>query len=51
MIWRVVIWTSPNKGDSTEHDTKDAAYEWANEHHDAHAIEIYGPDGFYDGVE
>jgi len=50
-MWRVVIWTSPNKGDSTEFDTKETAYKWANEYYDTYAIEIYGPNGFYDCVE
>ena len=50
-MWRVVIWTSSNKGDSIECDTKEAAYEAANEHYNAYAIEIYGPNGFYDCVE
>jgi hypothetical protein len=63
IMWRVVIWTSPDKGDSTERDTKEAAYRWANKHTgqmvykhgrvicNTYAIEIYGPNGFYDGVQ
>ena len=50
-MYRVVIWTSQNDGESTEFDTKDSAYEWANDHCDVYAIEIYGPNGFYDCVE
>jgi hypothetical protein len=50
-MWRVVIWTTANNGDSFDVDTKDDAYTMANEHSDAYAVEIYGPDGFYDGVQ
>lgn len=50
-MWRVVIWTSTNNGDSTECDTKEAAYKLASDNYNAYAIEIYGPNGFYDSVE
>lgn len=53
-MWRVVIWSKASGlvcGNSTEFDTKEAAYVWANEHYDTHAIEIYGPDGYYDCAE
>lgn len=49
--WRVVIWTTANNGNSFYVGTKAEAYVLTNEHTDAYAIEIYGPDGFYDGVE
>jgi hypothetical protein len=58
MDWQVVIWTNSNDGRSTEFDTKSSAYVFANEHCNAYyldrvgvAIEIYGPNGFYDCIE
>lgn len=47
--WRVCIWTSPNKGYSKEFVSKEEAYLFANSKSEAYAIEIYGPDDFYDG--
>jgi hypothetical protein len=51
-MWLVVIWTSANNGNSTEFDTKEAAYKWANSNGlRAYTIEVYGPNGYYDAVE
>ena len=48
-MWTLVIWTSPN--DSVTHDyrTKAEALVIARNCIDAYAIELYGPNGEYEG--
>jgi hypothetical protein len=46
--WEVVVWVSPNKGTRRTFSTREEAYLWANEHLNAHVLEVYGPDGYYD---
>lgn len=46
--WEVVVWQSANRGERREFDSKAEAYLYANEHPNAHTIEVYGPDGYYD---
>lgn len=50
-MWRVVIWVTANNSDSFEVDTKADAYTMADKYRNAYAVEIYGPDDYYDGVQ
>jgi hypothetical protein len=47
-MWEVVLWYG-NKPTRKEFATKEEAYTWSNNHNDATAIEVYGPNGEYDG--
>lgn len=46
--WEVVIWETPNRSFYQTFETKAEAYQYANRYLEAHAIEIYGPNGEYD---
>lgn len=50
-MWRIVIWY-PDKCVSIERDTKESAYAMAKgEWFGVCAIEVLGPDGFYDSID
>lgn len=50
-MWTVVLWKPGSRVDSTDYQTREEAYEAANEADSRYAIEIYGPNGEYDAIE
>lgn len=51
-MWEVVIWINPSTCYCSQHSTKDNAYKWATDAGlNIHAIEVYGPDDYYDGAQ
>lgn len=49
-MWEVVIWTDASHCYRFEFGTKESAYLWANDRPNVFAVEVYGPNGEYDGV-
>jgi hypothetical protein len=50
-MWRVILWVTDEDNDSFDVETKEDAYILADKYAHVYSIEIYGPDGFYDGVQ
>lgn len=48
--WEVVVWQGAGP-QRREFATKAEAYQWANTFVSYTAIEVYGPNGEYDGVQ
>jgi hypothetical protein len=48
-MWEVVIWVTADKAYRFNFDDREAAYAWANDRPNVYAVEVYGPDGEYDG--
>jgi len=48
-MWTLVIWTSPNDSASYDYRTRMEALAIGRNCIDAYAVELYGPDGEYEG--
>jgi hypothetical protein len=48
-MWTLVIWTSPNDSASYYYRTRMEALAIGRNCIDAYAVELYGPDGEYEG--